>query len=111
VGNIPRSAKKWARSAHLHEVKHDNVVEKTSRFEDGRLPSPMATNDIFLGTNLKVNDGKKSGSRRPSPLRSLPSPSPTPTSTTGRAYSAESEIDAWVDTDDTSSDVSLSPSQ
>lgn len=98
VGIIPRSAKKWARSAHLHEVKSDKGVHgavwRSRHCDDGRSLSLTAASDI---TNLIVNEGKG----RESSLRPLSSPT--------WSSSAENEIDVWVDTDDASSDLSLSP--
>lgn len=90
VGSAPKSAKNWARTAHLHQVKPDSRS----------APLPVAVDPIPPGVRLAVKERSSTNGRKPSPLRKF---SPTTWSSVGR--NEENELDVWVDTDDASSDA------
>ena len=120
VGPVPRSAKRWARSAHLHEVR------RGARDAEVRVQVPLVSRggDADVGSEgddeneheaaahaFDVADGVKRGAgyvprsaglharRRGSPLRERA------VNGAGAAGDAEAGADGWVDTDADGSDV------
>ncbi|KAI0049442.1 hypothetical protein FA95DRAFT_873195 [Auriscalpium vulgare] len=90
VGPVPRSARRWARTAHLHEVR---------RTPSGATPGHLEAGDVFLNGGLLAEVGMRSPiRRRVSPLR-VSTPSKDKASDMATASS-----DQWVDTDADASD-------
>lgn len=60
VGPVPKSAKRWARTAHLHEVRGGPSVEDVSRRRDGSQREEIA--DVFTmpSRNRPRIDGMRS---------------------------------------------------
>ncbi|KAK1221154.1 hypothetical protein PQX77_016053 [Marasmius sp. AFHP31] len=101
VGPVPKSAKRWARSAHLHEVKGRREVKENEEREREKERVPLAENPP---TNEDGKDpfGGSSGSL------SLFSPA----TLVKRGVETDSDADVWEDTDidaSTSIDGDLSP--
>ena len=122
VGPVPRSAKRWARSAHLHEVR------RGARDAEVRVQVPLVSRgvDADVGSEgddeneheaaahaFDVADGVKRGAgyvprsaglharRRGSPLRERA----VNGAGAGAAGAGETGGDGWVDTDADGSDV------
>jgi len=109
IGPIPKSAKRWARTAHVHEIKRKNADSGVSSQSEAEIETPddsssrigsnkrkqketdaMAHIPSILGENFS-----RRGSLGRSPLR--------PTSSTNVRVLDTEVTDSWVDTDDTSS--------
>ncbi|TBU22364.1 UNC-like C-terminal-domain-containing protein [Dichomitus squalens] len=117
VGPVPKSAKRWARSAHLHEVKATSASPR-GQAADGEA-TPIPSTDATPGADAEGSDvhvllappliersetvrkgkGKAPMVRHPSPLRplivNLSSPLLRPAALSGEG----SEGEGWVDTD------------
>jgi hypothetical protein len=102
---IPKTAtgtsttKKWARStAHIHEVKL-NAPKMMTMMKALQLD----TNNV----NANVRVARSGSSRTASPLRThVPTTFiTTSTSIEGKDRNGSDDVDSWVDTDDTASDV------
>ncbi|KAL0573982.1 hypothetical protein V5O48_007974 [Marasmius crinis-equi] len=95
VGPVPKSAKKWARSAHLHEVK----TEKGRGVERERERVPLAENPPTNLGDDKDSDNPFGRSESSSPF--------SPSASVGRrGGETDSDADVWEDTDiDTSTSV------
>ncbi|KAI0060437.1 hypothetical protein BV25DRAFT_1917784 [Artomyces pyxidatus] len=101
VGPVPRSAKRWAHSAHLHEVRRVGLSASRDRatgltvdvFGASELPDRLR----LLGEGATPGSGERLGGvvyrRRASPLR-LSTPSKG-----GQGDPVDDGADAWVDTD------------
>ncbi|PCH40389.1 hypothetical protein WOLCODRAFT_117183 [Wolfiporia cocos MD-104 SS10] len=110
IGPVPRSAKRWARSAHLHEVKSAGVVPSAESAKYTSLSGSVSAgvekmeyeDDIFGAETTKdaVRDRRLFDARQAlSPLR-LSSASDLPKGCVhGGPPSEVSEGDGWVDTD------------
>ena len=129
VGPVPKSAKRWARSAHLHEVKSTATpTPRRQAGDEGEANSAPSTSaaanvetaedgaQILLAPPLfersetvrrDKGKGRASMVRQPSPLRplvvDLSSPPLRPTAAAGEG----SEGEAWVDTDVSGSECDL----
>lgn len=111
IGPVPRSAKRWARSAHLHEVKSAGPI-LSARREAGDL-EPLAPVDVFnpLAGPMhpkakgKVRSRDADGRYALSPLRfsssrELPGGCVrSESSTEGGASEGEGEGEGWMDMD------------
>ena len=116
IGSLPKSAKRWARTAHVHEIKRRGADSGISSQSEAEIETPndssrvglnkgkqketeaMAHIPFILGENFS-----RRGSIGRSPLR--------PTSSTNVRMRDTEVTDSWVDTDDASSsetDVFLS---
>ncbi|TFK48784.1 hypothetical protein OE88DRAFT_504862 [Heliocybe sulcata] len=108
IGPVPRSAKRWARTAHIHEVKNPSK----GREADGDGDAPLLVNggrDVRPGfmedasrrslnqDRLGVEELEVRRARMPSPLRI----STTSDSSPGHdpMQGSETDGDAWIDTD------------
>ena len=126
---MPKSEKRWARSAHLHEVKSTATPTPRRQAEDegeaNSVPSTSAAANVetaedgaqillappFFERSETVRKDKGKGRasmvRQPSPLRplvvDLSSPPLRPTAAGGEG----SEGEAWVDTDVSGSECDL----
>ena len=107
---LPKSAKRWARSAHVHEIKKKSVDSGVSSQSEAEIETPNSSSRIGW-----LNKGKRKGTEAMghtpfilsetfskgghigrSPLR--------PTSSTSVNAAFDTEVaDSWVDTDDASS--------
>jgi len=110
IGPLPRSAKRWARTAHVHEIKKKSMDSGVSSQSEAEIETPndyssrvgwlnkgkqketetTAHTPFILGESLS---GRGSNGR--SPLR--------PTSSTNVNVLDAEVTDSWVDTDDASS--------
>lgn len=92
VGPAPKSARKWARTAHLHHVKPD------SRVGDARALRVNVDLTKVTPRGIRLAVDEQNG-RKSSPLRTV-----SPTTENGGILDRE-ESDVWVDTDEASSDT------
>ena len=109
IGSLPKSAKRWARTAHVHEIKRKSVDSGVSSQSEAEIETP---NDS--SSRVWLNKGKRKeteamghipfilgenfsrrGSIGRSPLR--------PTSSTNVRLLDTEVTDSWVDTDEASS--------
>ncbi|KZT28717.1 hypothetical protein NEOLEDRAFT_1128893 [Neolentinus lepideus HHB14362 ss-1] len=116
IGPVPRSAKRWARTAHLHEVKTPGKGKEVDQGQDtpmqpdGERETSLAdrsglSEDAFRRSSssrsnhdrLGAEEVKTRGSRMSSPLRmSMTSGSPPGHDP---MQGSETDGDAWIDTD------------
>ena len=109
---LPKSAKRWARTAHVHEIKRKRVDSGVSSQSDVEIETPdepssrmgllnkgkqKETDTVFNGSFTLGESHSRRGSFGRSPLR--------PTSSTNVPVLDTEVADVWVDTDDTSSEV------
>lgn len=103
---MPRSAKIWARSAHLHQVKLEDDNKGTplslSAFEPPSQEKPAA--DEENKENAVPSACQKGKDRLVSGASAALSASPTSCISPGTDRDDESNGDVWVDTDSASSD-------
>jgi hypothetical protein len=107
IGSVPKSAKRWARTAHVHEIKRRSVDSGVSSQSEAEIETPSDSRVVLnkgkqketevmehvpsiLGENFS-----RRGSTGRSPLR--------PTSSANVRLLDAEVIDPWVDTDDASS--------
>jgi hypothetical protein len=110
IGPLPRSAKRWARTAHVHEIKKKSMDSGVSSQSEAEIETPndsssrigwlnkgkqketeaVARTAFILGESFSGR-----GVIRRSPLR--------PTSSTNMNVLDTEVTDSWVDTDDASS--------
>jgi hypothetical protein len=129
VGPVPRSARRWARSAHLHEVRgvsrdrgrsagtkgKGKEGEENAAVHDGLRTAPVHGSAGTQGTYGHVGDGDASawtGPRKPlTSLRMYAEPATAPlagafaTNVNQSGKEEEGDVDAWVDTDAGGSDM------
>lgn len=89
IGPVPKSARRWARTAHLHEVKREAGIG-ASRSEGGALRHDMSVGQARASEGADVFDegmGKR-GKRRADPSLEV-----------DEGLGDASEGDGWVDTD------------
>ena len=107
---MPKSVKRWARTAHVHEIKRKNVDSGASSQSEAEIETPNDSSSRIGWSNKgkrKETDGTmnasfgldenhfRRGSFGRSPLR--------PTSSSNVKVPDTDATDPWVDTDDTSS--------
>ena len=107
---LPKSVKRWARTAHVHEIKRKNVESGASSQSEAEIETPNDSSSRIGWSNKgkqketdgTVNDSfilggnhSRRGSFGRSPLR--------PTSSTNVNLAHTEAADPWVDTDDASS--------
>lgn len=99
IGPVPKSARRWAHTAHLHEVKSSTTLG-ASRSEDGASRRPSESEN--------ENEGGEPAESRPGGIFGARSDSPIPVAGKSVAESVGlglvevdvvSEVDGWVDTD------------
>ena len=109
IGSVPKSVKRWARTAHVHEIKRKSVDSGVSSQSEAEIETPndypsrvgpnkgkqketeaMAHIPSILGENFS-----RKGTVGRSPLR--------PTSSANMRVPDTDVTDSWVDTDDASS--------
>ncbi|KAF9649773.1 hypothetical protein BDM02DRAFT_1749352 [Thelephora ganbajun] len=110
IGLAPRSAKRWARTAHVHEIKRERVDSGVSSQSEAEIETPNdSSSRVGLPNKGKQKETETMGhgafilgenfSRRESigrsPLR--------PTSSTNVSVLDAEVTDLWIDTDDASS--------
>ena len=108
IGPVPRSAKRWARTAHVHEIKRRALDGGVSSQSEAEIETPddspkVEWSDTGKGKEAEgvahssfILDGNqpRRGSFGRSPLR--------PTSSTNMNVLETEVTDSWVDTDDAS---------
>ncbi|KAL0064276.1 hypothetical protein AAF712_008720 [Marasmius tenuissimus] len=105
VGPVPKSAKRWARSAHLHEVKGRREVREDRKENEER---EREKERVPLAENPPTNEDRKDLFGGSSGSLSLFSPA----AVVKRGVETDSDADVWEDTDIdalTSIDGDLSP--
>lgn len=117
VGPVPKSAKRWARTAHLHEVKtpgrtKEQVSDASQDTNGDGGPRTNGMEDDFSRRSnhdrLGVDEAQARVSRMPSPLR-ISSTEDSPGHDTRQ--NSETDADAWIDTDMDGSELDVNPGQ
>ncbi|EKM49800.1 uncharacterized protein PHACADRAFT_265504 [Phanerochaete carnosa HHB-10118-sp] len=104
IGPVPKSARRWARTAHLHEVK-SSVPLGTSGSEGGRSRQPSVSGDgdegVRPGPVHSQSEATFGSSARPPMSQAAQSAFELerPTGGTGLGLAELDEGDGWVDTD------------
>ena len=112
IGPAPKSVKRWARTAHVHEIKRKHVDSGASSQSEAEVETPNDSSSRIGWSNKgkqKEIDGTmgasfilgENNSRRGSFGRSPPRPTPS----TNVSVLKTEATDPWVDTDDASSEA------
>ena len=108
IGPLPRSVRRWARTAHVHEIKKKSIDSGVSSQSEAEIETPNDSSKVVWLNKGKQRETEAEGhtpfffdrlSRRGSigrsSLRPMPSSNVNPLDTEA--------TDSWVDTDDASS--------
>ncbi|GJE92617.1 UNC-like C-terminal-domain-containing protein [Phanerochaete sordida] len=100
IGPVPKSARRWARTAHLHEVKSAAPTLGASRSEGARSRQPSTSDDDHADTGPTLARHADVFSPRPESPPAQPAPSPGVRGGLGLVdLDVANEADGWVDTD------------
>lgn len=110
---VPKSVKRWARTAHVHEIKRKSVDSGLSSQSEAEIETPNDSSRIGWSNKgkQKETNGTTNTSFTPceknSRRGSFGRPPLRPTSSANINVPDTEAVDPWVDTDDTSSETDV----